>query len=71
MIKTPLGKIIAVESGNLVYPSVDIVLVKPDGTKDTIASIEYNTEDECIATYTYKANKEDFDKKTIYKEVRR
>lgn len=71
MINTPIGKIITIESGNIIYPSVDVVLVKPDGTKDVIASIEYNTEDECIATYTYKANKDDFDKKTIYKEVRR
>jgi len=71
MIKTPIGKIITVESGNIIYPSVDIVLIQPDGTKDIIASIEYNTEDECISTYTYKANKEDFDKKTIYREVRK
>lgn len=70
MIQTPVGKIITVESGNIIYPSIDIVLIKLDGSQELITTVEYNKEDECIATYTYKEGKEDFDKKTIFKEVR-
>ena len=47
-----------------------LVLIKPDGSQELITTVEYNKEDECIATYTYKEGKEDFDKKTIFKEVR-
>lgn len=70
MIITPAGKIISVESGNILCPSIDVVLVKNDGTKEMIASIEYNREDEHITTHTYKDGKEKFDKKTVYNTKR-
>lgn len=66
MIKTPLGNITVVENKDREYPGIEVLITLPDGTEDRIALIEYQKEENQIATYTYEEENEDFMNKTIY-----
>lgn len=64
---TPMGKIVSIVNQEIEYPSIDVYALDELGERSIIASVEYNPEDNLIATYTYKELEDDFANKTVYK----
>lgn len=67
MLKIPNGIIKVARTGDSDYQGIEIVIVTKDGHEDRIALVEYQKEENIIATYTYEDGREEFVNKTIYK----